>query len=683
MTKLEAPSVEKKNKVRTLHGVTWSDPWFWLNDLNQKGVREHIEAENSYTNSKLEPTKQLQSIVYQEIKKRLKEDDESLPVKDGPYYYFSKTFEGQQYPSYCRKKSELDSSYELLLDVNELAKQLDYCDVGLCSHSPDHRYLAYAVDEKGDERYTLYVLDLHSGALTSDKIEGVSTCLQWSNDSLGFYYTVLDEHLRPKWVYSHMLGSKANEDVRVFEERDSRFFVSLDCSEDDRHIFIASDGNNMSEWHYTSKSSISNALTLIAERKQGHEYSVSSHEEYFYIRSNHQAKDFKLAKTLSETPSMENWQDVMEARPNTLLEGFVIYQDFMVLQERSEGLVSLLVYDFETGSSTKVPFTDEVYDVSLLHQGEFHDRCFYYSYSSLNIPQSIFSISIEDFTKTIKKKQTVPDPRFSEQNYETKRILVEARDGEKIPVSLVYRKSTDFNATTPLYLYAYGAYGINVEADFSIINLSLIDRGFVYAIAHVRGGMDKSYGWYEGGKLEHKKNTLYDFIDCAEYLTKHGYGQKGQIVASGGSAGGMLMGMVANERPDLFKVIVADVPFVDVLNTMLDDSLPLTAAEYNEWGNPNEKKYFDYIRSYSPYDNVCSQEYPSMFVTAGLTDSRVTYWEPLKWVLKLREYNQSRQDILLRMHIESGHGGASGRYEFLKNEAETIAYILWQFDKEQ
>ena len=675
----QVPSAPKRAQEFSHHGDTRNDPWFWLRDIDDPQTMEYLKAENAYTEAVMEPESKLQETLFAEMRGRIKEDDSTVPQKDGDYYYYTRFEEGNQYPIFGRKHLSLDAPEEVLLNVNELAKDLDYCRVGSLENSPDHKLLAYSMDSDGSEKYTIYIKNLETGELLSEAIAGSYYSLEWANDNQTLFYDVLDENHRPMQVFKHRLGDDSSLDELVYEEADERFFVGVFKSTSKRFVYIGASGNNMSEWRFLDADNPGSALTLIEPRREDFEYDVADHGDRFLIRNNEKgAKDFKVSAAPITAPAAENWQDLVTHELGRPIEGITVVQDYLILSLRYSGLPQLRIIEHTSGDSFDLTFDEEDYYVGLIEGREWVSSTLRYSYTSLTTPSTIYDYDIVSHKREF-RKQTEVLGDFSSDKYEAKRMFAPAEDGTLIPISLVYAKETPLDGSAPLYLYGYGSYGIVVDSNFGSARLSLVDRGFIFAVAHVRGGMDLGWDWYENGKLLNKLNTFTDFIACGEYLVDQNYTEKGRIIASGGSAGGMLMGAVVNLRPDLFKAVVADVPFVDVLNTMLDDTLPLTTMEYNEWGNPQVKDFYDYIKSYSPYDNVQCQDYPHMLITGGISDPRVTYWEPAKWTASLRDSKTDDNLLLLKIHMDSGHGGASGRFDRLKEVALEYAFALKVF----
>lgn len=674
-----APSAPQRPQELTNHGDVRIDPWFWLRDVDDPATLEYLKAENAHTEAVLETESALQEALYEEMRGRIKEDDSTVPVKDGDYFYYTRFEEGNQYPIYCRKRLSLDAPEEIMLDVNELARDLDYCRVGSLENSPDHKLLAYSMDADGSERYTIYIKNLETGELLAESIPGSYYSLEWANDNRTLFYDVLDENHRPVKIFKHRLGDDPSLDELVYQETDARFFVGVIKSSSKRFIYVAASGNNMSEWRFMEADDPGSVLTLIEPRREGFEYDVADHGDRFLIRNNGEgAKDFRVSETLITEPASENWQDLVPHVLGRPIEGITVVSDYLILSCRQNGLPQIRIVEHTTMEAFDVAFDEDDYSVRVMEGREWDTATLRFSYNSLTTPATVYDYDIETHDREL-RKQTEVLGDFSPEKYESRRIVASADDGTPIPISVLYSKGTPLDGSAPLYLYGYGSYGIVVDSNFSSARLSLVDRGFIFAVAHVRGGMDLGWDWYEDGKLLKKRNTFTDFVACAEHLIDQKYTEKGRIIASGGSAGGMLIGAVVNLRPDLFKAVVADVPFVDVLNTMLDDTLPLTTMEYNEWGNPQEKRFYDYIKSYSPYDNVKRQDYPHMLITGGISDPRVTYWEPAKWTARLRESKTDDNLLLLKIHMDSGHAGASGRFDRLKEVALEYAFTLKVF----
>ena len=673
------PIAPQKQQELTAHGDIRIDPWYWIQNMEDPDTLEYLNSENSFTEHIFEPWAEQRERLFTEMRARIKEDDSTVPSKEGDYWYYTKFEEGTQYPIFCRKYLSLDKPEEILLDVNQLAENQDYTQIGSVENSPDHKLLAFSVDYTGSEEYTIRIKDLETGFMLDDSIPNSYYSLEWANDSRTIFYDSLDEHHRPVKIHRHLIGTDFSSDVLIYQETDPRFFVGLTKSASSRFIYVISGGNNITEWHFLDANQPNNSLTLIQPRQDDFEYDVEDHGEHFMIRNNGDgAKDFKISQTPIANPLKENWTDFYHYQPGRIIQTILLFKDYLVVSIRDKGLPKLEVIHLDSGTNQSIYFDEEDYNVRPQQGREWNTSVLRFSYASLTTPSTIFDYDMANNSREL-KKQTEVLAGFDSNLYASKRVLAPAEDGTLIPISLLFRKDTPLDGSAPLYLYGYGSYGIIMESDFGWSRLSLVDRGFIFAIAHPRGGMDLGWDWYQEGKLLNKKNTFTDFIQCAEYLIQEKYTQAGQIVAVGGSAGGMLMGAIANMRPDLFRSIVAHVPFVDVLTTMLDDTLPLTTMEYNEWGNPNQHEYYNYIKSYSPYDNILQQDYPSMFITGGISDPRVTYWEPTKWAASLRHNKTDNNLLLLKIHMDSGHAGASGRFERLKEVAEEYTFILNQF----
>ena len=689
-----SPTARIKPHTLTLHSQRRIDNYAWMKDPNwqevmkdptllSSDIREYIEAENLYLETKLNDTTQLQKDLFKELRGRIKEDDSTVPEKDGDYYYYIRYEDNQQYPIYCRYHCDKPSEEEVLLDGNEAAKKFNYFDIGDAGHSPDHRYFSYSADIKGSEFYTLFTLDLNSGALLFDQIKNIQSEFVWAQDSRTLFYTTLDENHRPDKVFRHKLGNDIKQDVMIYQENDPGFFVSLDITESNNFILISAHDHVTSEIYIIDAYQPDQAAKLFSQREAGIEYEISDHENIFYIVTNKDdCEDYKIMHASLHDTNKEKWKDVYVPPVGTLLRGIYLFKNYLVRSERVEGLPKIIITEIENhslGNAHCIEFKEEAFELNVIPGYEFDTNELRFSYTSMTTPTQIFDFDMGTHKRVLRKQQEVPSGH-NECEYVTRRLFATTKDNENVPISLLYKKSTPLDGSAPLLLYAYGAYGNSTPASFSSNRLSLVQRGFVYAIAHVRGGMEKGYAWYRNGKLKHKLNSFNDYISCAEYLIKQNYTQAGKIAVHGGSAGGMLVGAVINMRPELFHAAIADVPFVDVLNTMCDDTLPLTPPEWPEWGNPmnSEEDYFTICR-YSPYDNVVQQQYPHILVTAGLTDPRVTYWEPAKWVAKLRDQKTDNNLLVLKTNMEAGHAGASGRFDFLKEVALMYAFLLKVF----
>jgi oligopeptidase B len=696
------PRAKKIEHQTSLHGITRSDPYHWLRDDNwqrvmrepetlQPAIREHLERENAYTEQALAATTELRKTLFEELKGRIKEDESSVPAKDGPFDYYVRYELGSQHPRYCRRPTRgriqgLGSAShptpaarpspdeQVLFDADAASRAHAYFSVGSVAHSKSHRLLAHAVDTKGSEYYDIGFRALDTGAALPDSIQNTSGAVAFADDSTVFYTAVDDNH-RPSKVYRHRLGTPQAEDVLVYEEPDAGFFVGVDTTEDNAHIVITSHDHVTSEQRLISTRSPLDPPRLIAERRPGVEYGVSAFGERLLILTNDGARDFKLVEAPLDDPDPARWRDVVPHRPGCLIVAVTTFAGHVVRLEREAGLPRIVVRSRDDGREYVIAFDEQAYALGLSPGYEYDTSMLRFSYSSLTTPQQTFDYDMITHERVLVDQREIPsghDPK----RYRTARVFAPSHDGELVPISLLWHESTA-PASAPLYLYGYGSYGHTVPAAFSSNTLSVVNRGFVYAIAHVRGGKDKGYAWYENGKLMHKKNTFLDFVASAEHLCKSGYGLPGGVTIHGGSAGGMLVGAAVNLRPDLFRAVVGEVPFVDVLNTMCDADLPLTPPEWPEWGNPLESvDAYRYIASYSPYDNVEAKAYPHILATAGLTDPRVTYWEPAKWVARLRELKANDHLLLLRTYMEAGHAGAAGRFEKLHQVALVQAFVL-------
>ena len=675
---MNAPTAKKIDKTLEIHGDRRIDPYYWMNERENPEVIKYLEEENAYCDFQMRDTQDFQQQLFDEMKARYKEDDESLPYFFNGYWYISRFEIGKEYPIFSRKFQTLDNDEEILLDVNILAQGLDFLEVGSVAVSPDNKLMSYSSDNMGRRLYSLNFKDLETGELFEDEIHNTTGKAVWAHDNKHVFYIRKDESLRAFQVYRHLLGTDTDEDVLIFDEKDETFDVNVFKTKSLEYIFIASSSTVSDEMRFIPSDNVHADWKIIQPRTEDLEYSVEHYKDEFYIITNaDEATNFKIVKTKVAQPEMKYWQDVIPHRPETLLEGFEIFRDFFVLEERTEGLLHIKIIENETGNSHYLQFSDPTYTAYIGLNLEFNTDKLRYGYTSLTKPNSTLEYDMRNHTTEILKEQEVLGGKFFGENYISERIWASSRDGNaSIPISLVYHKDTQKSAETPLLLYGYGSYGHTVDASFSNVRLSILDRGFVYAIAHIRGGEYLGREWYEEGKMLHKKNTFYDFIDAAKYLISQNYTSEKHLYAMGGSAGGLLMGAVINEEPNLFNGIVAQVPFVDVVTTMLDDTIPLTTGEYDEWGNPNEEEYYHYMKSYSPYDNIETKEYPNMLITTGLHDSQVQYWEPAKWTAKLRELKTDYNLLLFKTDMSAGHGGASGRFESLKEDALEYAFLL-------
>ncbi len=674
---MKPPKAQKIEKIISLHGDQRRDDYYWLNDRNSPHVVAYLEAENQYAESVMAPVKDLQQEVFREMKDRYAPVDESVPYYFEGYWYSAQYRQAEEYPVFVRRKNLEDKEFEILLDVNPLAVGHEYFDVDRISVSPCGKFLAYSWDTIGEGSYTISFKDLTSERLLEDSIKDCTGKLVWSEDSKQVFYVRLDESFRAFEVVRHEMGTKETLDKVVFLEEDTAFDVHVSKTKDQKYVLIQSSSSVTDESWFLPSNCPFDSFTLIQERTKGLEYSVEHFEGDFYIITNHAgASNFKMMKAPVEKCSENYWVDWIVPNKEVLLEGFELFKNYLVLEERVEGLMKIRILNLRTGSSHYLPFQEACYSAFVGMNMEFNTSLLRYSYSSLTHPTTTYTYNMDNGEVSIVKVQQVMEKNFHPDNYISDRIWAIAEDGKKIPISFVRHKDTPVSEATPLLLYGYGSYGQTVDAFFSIVRLSLLDRGFIYAIAHVRGGEYLGRDWYEKGKMLHKKNTFTDFISVAKHLIHNGYTSSSHLYAMGGSAGGLLIGAVINQEPELFHGAIAQVPFVDVLTTMMDESLPLTAGELEEWGNPQVEQHYNYMKSYSPYDNVGYLPYPNLLITTGINDKQVPYWEPAKWVAKLREHSTSKNQILLHCDMNAGHNGGTGRFESLKDEALEVAFLL-------
>jgi oligopeptidase B len=674
---MKPPVADKRPKELTIHNDTRIDNYYWLREREDPEVIAYLEAENAYRESVMKNTEDLQQELYDEIVGRIKQTDESVPYLKNGYYYYTRYEEGKEYPIYCRKKGTMEGTEEIMLNVNEMAEGYAYYSVNGLSVSPDNRYLSFGVDTVSRRKYTIHIKDLVTGEILSDQIPVTTGGSTWANDNKTLFYTRKDEQtLRSKEIFRHMLGTPAEEDASIYLEEDETFSTFVYKSKSENYIFIGSISTTTTEYRFMDASDPTGVFQVIQPRTRDLEYRVAHYGDHFYIVTNLEAKNFRLMKTPVERTTTEYWKEVIPHRDDVYLEGIELFTDYLVVDERKEGLNQLRIMKMKDGSEHYMEFWEEVYTAGISINPEFDTEVLRFAYTSLTTPYSTFDYNMRTREQTLLKQQEVLGGDFSPDNYEAKRIYATAADGKKIPMSIVYRKGIERNGENPTLIYGYGSYGNTIDPRFSSVRLSLLDRGFIYAIAHIRGGQIYGRQWYEDGKLFNKMNTFTDFISCSEHLINDGYTNPDKLFAMGGSAGGLLMGAVVNMRPDLYRGVLAAVPFVDVVTTMLDESIPLTTSEYDEWGNPNEKDYYEYMLSYSPYDQVEAKEYPNMLVTTGLHDSQVQYWEPAKWVAKLRDLKTDDNLLLLYCNMDTGHGGASGRFEQYKETAMEYSFIL-------
>lgn len=677
---IPAPKAPIKPYPMTIHEDTRVDNYYWLNDRENPEVITYLEAENAYTETVMSPTKAFQEELFEEMKGRIKEQDESVPYRDGEYYYYSKYIEGGEYPLYCRKKHSMDADEEVLLDGNALAEGHDYFSIGGYDISDNDQILAYSIDTISRRNYTLYFKNLQTGELYTETIENTEGgAYAWAADNQTIFYLQRDpQTLLASKVYRHKLGTSVSKDVLVYTEEDPQFYMGLGRMKSKKYIVSVSDHNGVStEYRLLEASNPDGEFKAFYPRQHGLQYSIEHFEDKFYIRTNAgDATNFKLMEVPeNESYNIENWKEVIAHREDTYLEGIDVFRRHLVLTERSHALIHLRVIDQRTQKEHYLNFGEPAYDAGVGYNPNFDTDLLRFHYTSLTTPSSVFDYNMDTQEKTLMKEQEVLGV-FNKEDYQTERLFATARDGVQVPISIVYKKGFKKDGSQPLLQYAYGSYGYSIDPYFSAARLSLLDRGFAFAIAHIRGGQEMGRPWYENGKMLQKKNTFFDFIDVSEYLIQEKWTSKDKLFANGGSAGGLLMGAIINYRPDLYKGILAAVPFVDVVTTMLDETIPLTTGEWEEWGNPKEKVYYDYMKSYSPYDNVVAQDYPNMLVTTGLHDSQVQYWEPAKWVAKLRELKTDNNILLMHCDMSTGHGGASGRFQRFKEVARDYAFVL-------
>lgn len=679
---MKAPIAKKLPKNLSTHGHTRIDNYYWLNQRGHSDVEDYLNAENDYTKQELKSTEKFQEELYSEIVGRIKQTDMSVPYKDNDYYYYTRYEEGKEYPVYCRKSNTMEAPEEVILNVNEMAKGHAFYQVAGYTVSPDNKRIVFGVDTLSRRIYTLYIKDLVSGKILEEKIENTTGRASWGNDNKTIFFSSKDEQtLRPNKIHRYVIGESKEAEV-VYEEADETFSCFVYKSRSKKYIIIGSSATLSDEYRILNADEPMGAFKLFQERERGLEYSIGHHANKFYIKTNLNAQNFRLMEVEENQTEKEHWSEIIAHRPEILLEGFIAFNNYLVLEERIKGISQIRIINQIDNSDHYVNFGEDAFTAWLSINPEFETDILRIGYTSLSTPNSTYDYNMQTRNMELLKRQEVIGG-YNPEEYSSERIYATAQDGIKIPVSLVYKKSTKVSKETPLLLYAYGSYGHTIDPYFSSTRLSLLDRGFIFAIAHIRGGQAMGRQWYEDGKLLKKKNTFTDYIACAEHVINTGYTSTEKLFAMGGSAGGLLMGAIINMRPELFKGVIAAVPFVDVVTTMLDEDIPLTTGEYDEWGNPNQKEYYEYMLSYSPYDNVQPQKYPNMLVTAGYHDSQVQYWEPAKWVAKLRELKTDKNILLLHTQMETGHSGASGRYERYKETALEYAFMLHLLDIRQ
>ncbi|WP_420575230.1 S9 family peptidase [Ekhidna sp.] len=684
----DAPVAAKADTVLKEHGQTRIDPYFWMRltdeqkraqepDNHTKEVLAYLNAENDYTQQVMSHTEDLQQKLYDEIVGRIKQTDESVPYQSNGYWYYTRYEEGGEYPIYCRKKGSLDAEEEVLLNVNEMAEGYGYYSAGGLNVSPDNKILAFAEDTLSRRIYTIRFKNLETGEYLDDQIENTTGSGAWANDNKTFFYTAKNKvSLLSEKIYRHELGTQPEMDVMVYHEKDPSFYIGVYKSKSDDYVIIWNSSTLVSDYHVLDATNPRGDFQQFIPRDENaHEYGISHFKDKWYIVTNRDATNFKLMETSVNNTDESNWKEVIPHRDNVLLEGIELFNEYMVVDERENGLTNLRIINQESGDEHYLDFGEPAYNAYISTNAEFDTKTLRFGYTSLTTPNSTYDYNMETKEKTLMKRQEVVGGH-NPDDYVTERVWATVRDGEKVPISIVYKKGFEKDGNGPLLQYGYGSYGATIDASFSSVRLSLLDRGFAFAIAHIRGGQMMGRQWYEDGKMFKKINTFNDFIDCSKFLIEEKYTSKEHLYAQGGSAGGLLMGAVVNMAPELYKGILAAVPFVDVVSTMWDESIPLTTNEFDEWGNPKELESYEYMMSYSPYDNVAAQDYPNMLVTTGLFDSQVQYWEPAKWVAKLRDMKTDDNTLILDTDMEAGHGGASGRFKRYKTTALQYAFLL-------
>ena len=676
--KIQPPVAKIVPKTLEKHGDKRIDNYYWLNERENPEVIDYLNKENEYYQKSTAHTKPLQDDLFLEMKSRIKEDDSSVPYLYNGYYYITRYETGKDYPIYSRKKGSLEAKEEIMFDCNEMAKGQSYFNLSGISISEDNKWAAFGVDLLSRRQYTIQIKNLETGEIFPVKIENTTGGSTWASDNKTLFYTRNDiQTLRSDKIYKHTLGTDANADVVVFHEKDDTFNTYVYKEKSKKYLVIGSSSTLTSEYQILEAKNPNGNFRIFQKRTRGLEYSISHYGDSFYIVTNKdKATNFKLMKTPETATSAENWTDLIGHRKDVLLEGIDIFKDYLVVEERSNGLNKIQIRPWTGSGAYYLPFAIETYTAYTTTNIDFDTEILRYGYQSMATPSSIIDFNMRTQEKIVLKEQEVLGGKFDKNNYIEERIWANATDGTKVPISIVYRKGIQKDGKNPFLLYAYGSYGATMDPYFSSTRLSLLDRGFIYAIAHIRGGEDLGREWYENGKLLKKKNTFTDFVDCSKFVIAEKYTSAEHLYAEGGSAGGLLMGAIVNMAPELYNGVIAQVPFVDVITTMLDDTIPLTTGEYDEWGNPNEKKYYDYMLSYSPYDQVKAQAYPNMYVSTGLHDSQVQYWEPAKWVAKLRVLKTNDKQLFLDTNMDAGHGGASGRFEALKELAKEFAFLL-------
>ncbi len=669
------PVAAKRPYEITVNSHTRLDDYYWLRERDNQEVLDYLKAENDYTQAMLAHTEALQEQLYQEMLGRIQETDQSVPERVGAYYYYTRTEEGKEYPIYCRKEGSLEAAEEILLDLNELAAGHDYLELGIFKVSPDHRLLAYSLDTNGSEEYTISFKDLSSGSLLPDQIHNTSYSAEWAADSQTLLYTTMDQAKRTDKVWRHKLGDDVEQDEMLLHEPDELYRVYIYKTKDSRYLILVDQSLETSELRFIDASLSGDEPALIHPRQAGMRYYVEHHNDTFYILTNDEAENFRLMTAPVSAPQKEKWQEKIAHREDVQLDDMELFTSHLVLYERQNGLRTIRIEELATGDVSYVDFPEPVYTFATNRNPEFDTELLRFTYQSLTTPNSVYDYNMRTHERELKKREPVKG--YDPDQYRSERIFARAEDGTEVPISLVYKADLfDGEQPVPCLLYGYGSYGYSMDPYFSSSRISLLDRGMIFAIAHIRGGQEMGRHWYDQGKFLNKRNTFTDFIACARHLIDNGYTTPQQLAIMGRSAGGLLIGAVLNMAPELFQAAVAGVPFVDVVTTMLDESIPLTVGEFEEWGNPKDPEYYEYMLSYSPYDNVSAQDYPNILVTAGLNDPRVQYWEPAKWVAKLRATKTDNNHLLLKTEMGAGHRGPSGRYEYLRDIAFDYAFVL-------
>lgn len=671
----QPPVAQRIPRTVTMHGDTRDDPYYWLRDRANPEVIAYLNAENAYLEQSLQHTQPLQQQLYAEMRGRIKEIDASVPVQRDDYYYYTRMEQGQQYPIHCRKHGSLDTPEQLLLDQNVLAEGQSYFQLGVFKVSPNHQLLAYSIDTAGSEIYTLFIKDLSNGTLLPDQLANVYYGVEWANDNYTLFYNVLDDALRPFQAFRHTLGTEQAEDALAYHEADEAFYLNIAKTRSSAYLLITLESTTSTETRFAPADQPNADFTVVQPRLPEVEYSVEHHGDSLLIVTNQQAENFKLVTAPVATPGHEYWRDLIPHRPDTLIDGIDVFRDHLAVYERATGIKRIRISKIDGSAADYVPFPEPVYSFTPGPNEQFESATLRFSYTSLVTPNSVIDYDMRAGSWQLKKQHEIASG-YDPERYQSERVFATAADGARVPISLVYPKGIARDGSSPMLLYGYGSYGYNVDPTFDSKRLSLLERGFVFAIAHIRGGSDMGRAWYDDGKLLHKRNSFTDLIACAEHVIAEGFTSSPRLAIMGGSAGGLLVGATVTMRPDLFKAVIAHVPFVDVLNTMSDASIPLVVPEYLQWGNPTNPAEYAYMKSYSPYDNVAATDYPHMLVTVGLNDPRVAYWEPAKWVAQLRASKTDQNLLLLKTNMSTGHFGASGRYDELNEVAQEYAFLI-------